>query len=50
MEWIIGLVIVFAFLAQLRLDYDKYNGVVIPDDKGQEPRDFTYCILDEMID
>lgn len=50
MHLILGLVIAFFFVLQLKIDSDKYKGVVIPRDKDLEGRDFTYCILDEMID
>jgi len=50
MELILGLVILFVFMTHLKNDYDEYKGVVLPADKDSENRDFTYCILEEMID
>ena len=50
MHLILGLVIAFFFVLQLKIDSDEYKGVVVPRDKDLEGRDFTYCILDEMID
>ena len=50
MEWILGFVLVFVFVAHVKHDIEEYKGVVLPADKDSENRDFTYCILDEMID
>ena len=50
MELILGLVVVFMFTAHFINALNENKGVVLPADKDSENRDFTYCILEEMID